>query len=67
MEVQKANWSSPHDLKARYPKASLVGGRDVVFNLRQNRYRLHVTFDYPSKSVIVRRVGTHASYDRWKF
>ena len=67
LEVQFANWSNPHELKARYPKASLVGGQDVVFNIRRNRYRLHVTVDYSSKSVIVRRVGTHAEYDRWKF
>lgn len=67
MEVLKANWSNPHELKAQYPKATLIGGRDVVFNIRGNRYRLHVTVDYQSRSVIVRRVGTHAEYDRWKF
>jgi mRNA interferase HigB len=67
LEVSKADWSTPHDLKAAYPKASLVGARDVVFNIRHNRFRLHVTVDYPSRSVIVRRVGTHAEYDRWRF
>lgn len=39
LEVQTANWSNPHELKARYPKATLIGGRDVVFNIRHNRYR----------------------------
>jgi mRNA interferase HigB len=67
LEVQAATWSNPHELKARYPKATLVGGRDVVFNIRHNRYRLHVTVDYQSGSVIVRRAGTHAEYDRWTF
>ena len=60
LEVQAANWSNPHELKARYPKATLIGGRDVVFNIRHNRYRLHITVDYQSGSVIVRRLGTHA-------
>ncbi len=67
LEVEAANWSDPHELKARYPKATLIGGRDVVFNIRHNRYRLHITVDYQSGSVIVRRLGTHAEYDRWTF
>jgi mRNA interferase HigB len=67
LEVQAANWSNPHELKSRYPKATLLGARDVVFNIRHNRYRLHATIDYQSGSIIVRRVGTHAEYDRWTF
>ena len=67
LEVGSAIWANPHELKARFPKATLIGNRDVVFNIRHNRYRLHVTMDYQSCSVIVRRVGTHADYDRWKF
>ncbi|MHB2033963.1 MAG: type II toxin-antitoxin system HigB family toxin [Gemmatimonadaceae bacterium] len=66
-EVLAANWSNPHELKSRYPKATLIGERNVVFNIRYNRYRLHVTIDYASASVIVRRIGTHAQYDRWTF
>lgn len=67
LEVNSANWANPHELKARYPKATLMGGRDVVFNIRHNRYRLHVTIDYQSGTVIVRRLGTHAEYGRWTF
>jgi len=67
MEVQAATWSNPNELKAHFPKATLIGGRQVVFNIRHNRYRLHVTVDYQSGSVIVRRIGTHAEYDRWTF
>ena len=67
LEVAAATWKNPHELKGRYPKATMVGGRQVVFNIRHNRYRLHVTIDYPSGTVIVRRLGTHAEYDRWTF
>lgn len=67
LEVELATWSNPHELKAQYPKATLLGGRDVVFNIRHNRFRLDVIVDYQSGSVIIRRVGTHAEYDRWKF
>lgn len=67
MEVSAVNWSNPHELKARYPKASVLGNRDVVFNIRHNRYRLHATVDYQSGTIIVRRLGTHSDYDRWTF
>ena len=67
LEVNSANWANPHELKARYPKATLMRAREVVFNIRHNRYRLHVTIDYQSGTVIVRRLGSHAEYDRWTF
>lgn len=67
LEVRAASWATPNDLKVRYPRASLIGGRDVVFDIRHNRYRLHVKVDYQSQSVIVQRLGTHAEYDRWTF
>lgn len=67
LEVQIATWANPHELKARYPKASIIKGREVVFNIRNNRYRMHVTVDYQSGTVIVRRLGTHAEYDKWTF
>jgi mRNA interferase HigB len=67
LEVITASWANPNELKARYPRASFVGDRNVVFNIRHNRYRLHATVDYQSGSVVVRRLGTHAEYDRWTF
>ncbi|KKL82891.1 hypothetical protein LCGC14_1980210, partial [marine sediment metagenome] len=38
-EVEEAQWSTPHELKSRYPKASLVGDQQVVFNIYGYRYR----------------------------
>jgi mRNA interferase HigB len=67
LEVQAAAWGTPHDIKARYPKASMVGNRNVIFNIRHNLYRLHVTVDYSTQTVVVRRIGTHEEYDRWTF
>ena len=67
LEVQAANWTNPQELIGRYPKATIVGHRQVVFKVRHNRYRMHVTVDYQSGTVIVRRLGTHAEYDRWTF
>ena len=32
LEVEDAQWETPHDLKSRYPKASLIGNQQVVFD-----------------------------------
>lgn len=66
-EIEAARWRTPHDLRADYPSASLVGGGRVVFNIRHNRYRLDALIDFRNQQVVVVRVGTHAEYDRWTF
>lgn len=57
-------WDSPADVKARFPKASIVGDNRAVFNIRGNHYRLIVQINYQYRIVYVRFVGTHAEYDR---
>lgn len=63
-EVTAAKWNSPAEIKARYPHASLLGKKRVVFNLGGNKYRLIVEIDYPHQLVFVQFLGTHAQYDR---
>lgn len=65
-EVETAGWKTPIDLKHRYPKASLVGNQQVVFNICGNRYRLWVSVAYQTGIVVVRKVGTHKEYDEWE-
>ncbi len=62
--VRGEDWDSPARLKARFPKASIVGDNRAVFNIRGNEYRLIVEINYPYRIVYVRVVGTHAEYDR---
>ena len=62
--VRGEDWESPAMVKARFPKASIVGGNRVVFNIRGNDYRLIVEINYPYRTVYVRFVGTHAEYER---
>ncbi len=63
-EVQQADWDSPARVKARFPKASLVGDSRVVFNIKGNEYRLVVRVNYRYRVVYIRFVGTHSEYDR---
>jgi mRNA interferase HigB len=64
-ELRAATWISPHELKQRYPSASLLGGGRVVFNIRGNRYRLLAVIDYRNQQCVVQRIGTHNEYDTW--
>jgi mRNA interferase HigB len=64
-EVEEAQWDTPHQLKLRYPKASFVGGLQVVFNFCWNKYRLLTTVNYKNKIILVDKIGTHKEYDKW--
>ena len=64
-EVKDADWNTPHELKLRYPKASLLKDRHVVFDICWNKYRLLVQISYKNRLVIIKKVGTHKEYDNW--
>lgn len=64
-EVKEAQWSTPADLKRRYPKASLLKDQFVVFNICWNKYRLLVQVAYKTNIVLIKKIGTHKEYDNW--
>lgn len=63
-EASKAVWKNPAELKAEYPKASILKGGRVVFDICGNRYRLVVDINYIRQWVFVRFIGTHSDYDQ---
>ena len=62
-EVKCADWETPHDVKAVYRNASVIGDSRIVFNIAGNKYRLIVKFNYPYRIGYIRFIGTHAEYD----
>src|SRR3989338_1511820 len=62
-EAKKARWKGPHEIKAQYRSASLVGKDRVVFNICGNKYRLVVVVRYDFGIVFVRFIGSHRQYD----
>lgn len=64
-EIESAQWNTPHDLKRRYPKASLPGDGQVIFDICGNKYRLWVKIAYKTRIVFVKAIGTHREYERW--
>jgi len=66
-EAKAASWSVPNDIKERYRSASFLPNNHVVFNIKGNRFRLDTKVYYQRKIIVIKRLGTHADYDKWKF
>lgn len=65
-EAEEANWKRSQDIKQRYASASFLADNIVVFNIKGNDYRLVVKIDYKNQIVLIKKIGTHAEYSRWK-
>ena len=62
--VRAAEWKSPHDVRNSFPKASVLNGERVRFEVAGGNYRLVVAFDFVRQVAYVKFLGTHAEYDR---
>ncbi len=63
-DVERANWTTPTDIKATYTNASFIANNRIVFNIKGNHYRLVVLVVYQNNTVYIRFVGTHEEYDQ---
>ena len=61
--VSRARWRNPEDVKASYPKASILKAGRVVFNIKGNDSRLVARIQYQAGVLAIRFFGTHAEYD----
>jgi mRNA interferase HigB len=62
--AESARWKTPQDVKAAHPKASILKGGRVVFNIKANDYRLIVLVQYENGVVMIRFFGSHEEYDK---
>ena len=62
--VGHARWHNPDDVKASYPKASILKASRVIFNIKGNDYRLVAALQYRAGVLAIRFFGTHNEYDR---
>ena len=58
-----ANWRTPEDLKKAHPKASVLKGGRVVFNIKANDYWLIALVQYMDGVLMIRFFGSHEKYD----
>jgi len=66
-EVEIAKWENPNELKVRYPSASLLSGKIVIFDIKGNDYRIAAKVNYRNQVILIKKVGTHAEYSKWNF
>jgi mRNA interferase HigB len=60
--ARAARWTLPEAVKRSHPKASILKGSRVVFNIKGNDYRLVAALSYGAGVVAIRFFGTHAEY-----
>ncbi len=58
-----ADWKTPEDVKKAHPKASVLKGGRVVFNIKANDYRLIAMVQYENGVLMIRFFGSHEEYD----
>jgi mRNA interferase HigB len=62
--AESARWKSPQEVKRAHPRASILKGGRVVFNIKANDYRLIVAVKYENGVMLIRFFGSHEEYDR---
>ena len=62
--VTRAEWRTPEEVKAAYPKASILKAGRVVFNVKGNDYRLVARVQYQAGVLAIRFFGAHPEYDK---
>ena len=59
-----AQWRTPEDVRKSHPKASILKGGRVVFNIKANDYRLIAVVRYAYGVLMIRYFGSHEEYDK---
>jgi mRNA interferase HigB len=62
--VRAARWSSTDDVHKSAPKAKVLNGERVRFEVAGGNYRLAAAFDFQRQIAFVKFIGTHAEYNR---
>jgi mRNA interferase HigB len=63
-KVKAANWASFRDVKQTFNSVDSVGNDRYVFDIKGNKYRLVAMIFFDKRTMYVRFVGTHSTYDK---
>jgi mRNA interferase HigB len=61
---ESADWRTPEEVKKSHPKASILKGGRVVFNIKANDFRLVALVQYIEGVLMIRFFGSHEEYDK---
>jgi mRNA interferase HigB len=62
--ARAADWATPADVRQDYRTASFLAGNRICFDIAGNKFRLIVRINYPTRTIFIRFIGTHAEYDK---
>jgi mRNA interferase HigB len=62
--AESAHWRTPQDVKSAHPKASILKGGRVVFNIKANDYRLVAVVRCEAGVLMIRFFGSREEYDK---
>jgi mRNA interferase HigB len=62
--AKDATWRTAAEVQAAFPKAKVLNGDRVRFEVAGGNYRMVVAFDFQRQIAFIKFVGTHAEYDR---
>lgn len=61
--AETADWKTPEEAKKAHPKASILKGGRLVFNIKANDFRLVALVQYVDGILMIRFFGSHVEYD----
>jgi mRNA interferase HigB len=59
-----AEWTNAGEVQGSFPKAKVLNGERVRFEVAGGDYRMVVAFDFRRGIAFIKFIGTHAEYDR---
>ena len=62
--AKAADWTCMNDVQQAFPKAKVLNGERVRFEVCGGNYRLVVAFFFPAGMAWIKFIGTHEQYDR---
>lgn len=64
--IQNADLQNYEDVVKQEINHRKIKDDQIVFKIKQ-KYRIEVIINYDSGDVLILRIGTHESYNKWKF
>jgi len=61
--AETAAWRTPDEVRKAHPKASILKGSRVVFDIKANDFRLIALVQYVDGILMIRFFGSHEEYD----
>ena len=64
--IRRGEYSGFVELRKSFPGVDYVYHRYTIFNVAGNKYRLIALVNYSKNALLVKRIWTHAEYDKKK-